>query len=79
MSTLTLDAYKSVIKEPARRDPRAYIITSNQSDFPTVTKFVNTLRNIGDEVNQATAAFTEAGKNYPAGAYAEDMDMTSRV
>ena len=28
--------YNQVLREPTRRDPRAYILTANQSDFGTV-------------------------------------------
>jgi hypothetical protein len=68
-SSMSVETYKAVFKDPARRDPRVYIITSAQADFPTVTKFINTLRYVGVEVNQATAPFSAAGKNYPAGSY----------
>jgi hypothetical protein len=39
------------LKNPARRDPRVFVITSAQPDFPTATKFINTLRYIGVEVD----------------------------
>ncbi|MBK8249567.1 MAG: peptidase [Gemmatimonadetes bacterium] len=67
--TLSLAEYRAVMKDPARRDPRAYVIPSTQADFATATKFVNTMRYIGVEVHQATAAFTAGGKNYAAGSY----------
>ena len=66
---LTLAQYNQVIKDPAHRDPRAFVIPSDQADFPTATKFVNTLRYIGIEVFQANAPFTANGKNYPASSY----------
>ena len=48
---------------------RGYIIPSDQADFPTATKFVDTLLKNGITVMKATAAFTVNGKNYPAGSY----------
>jgi hypothetical protein len=51
------------------RDPRGYIIPSDQADFPTATKFVNALLKGGIEVERATADFTVAGKRYLAGSY----------
>src|SRR5262249_18458852 len=32
----------AALHRPERRDPRAYIVPSDQPDFPTATKFVNT-------------------------------------
>ncbi len=61
--------YASVLHDPAHRDPRGYIISADQADFPTATKFVNALLKNGVAVMKATAPFTVAGKNYPAGSY----------
>ena len=54
---------------PERRDPRGYIIPADQADFNTATRFVNALIKGGIDIHRATAAFTVAGKNYPAGSY----------
>lgn len=51
------------------RDPRGFIIPSDQPDFPTATRFVNALLETGITVHRATAAFETAGKRYPAGSY----------
>jgi hypothetical protein len=51
------------------RDPRGFIVPSDQPDFLTATKFVNTLIKAGAVVQRATAPFTVAGKTYPAGSY----------
>ena len=61
--------YDAVMKDPALRDARAYIIPANQSDFPTAVRFINSLLRSGIRVEKATAAFTAEGKNYPAGSY----------
>ncbi|MFT4154554.1 M14 metallopeptidase family protein [Parafilimonas sp.] len=61
--------YDSVYKNPAYRDPRGYIISSGQTDFPTAARFINTLITSGIEVEKATADFTVNGKQYPAGSY----------
>jgi len=61
--------YDSVYKNPSLRDPRGYIISTNQSDFPTAVKFINTLIKSGILVHKATAEFTVEGKTYPAGSY----------
>jgi hypothetical protein len=61
--------YASVLHDPKYRDPRGYIIPSDQVDFPTATKFVNTLLKNGITVMRAKAAFEVNGKSYPANSY----------
>ena len=61
--------YNNVLHDPKMRDPRGFIIPSDQPDFPTATKFVNVLIKGGVVVHRATAPFTVAGKQYPAGSY----------
>ena len=63
------ELYNTVLHDPALRDPRGYIIPSDQADFPTATKFINTLIKNGITVLKATAAFDVAGKHYPAGSW----------
>ncbi len=61
--------YFDQLHSPESRDPRGYIIPLDQPDFPTATKFVNSLLKTGIEVDRAKTAFTVAGKTYPAGSY----------
>jgi hypothetical protein len=61
-----LAKYASIMRNPADRDPRGYIIPSDQPDFLTATKFVNALIKNGIVVQRATAPFVVAGKSYPA-------------
>ena len=61
--------FYSVLHAPERRDPRGYILPSDQPDFPTATKFINALRHVGVIVHRATAPFAVNGKQYPAGSY----------
>jgi len=61
--------YDEVMKKPELRDPRGYIISLDQPDFPTAVKFVNALIKVGVSVHRATADFTVAGKKYPAGSF----------
>jgi hypothetical protein len=51
------------------RDPRGFIIPSDQDDFGNATRFVNALIKSGITVMRATAPFTVAGKQYPANSY----------
>jgi hypothetical protein len=61
--------YDAVMKDPALRDARAYIIPADQPDFPTAVKFVNALIKSGVVIHRATSSFQAAGKTYPAGSY----------
>src|SRR5688572_25843675 len=76
---ISMAVYNSVLKDPARRDPRVYVIPSDQADFPTATKFVNTLRYVGVEVHQATAPLPANGKTYPAGSYVVKTAQAGRA
>ena len=65
----TRDDWERVLRQPEDRDPRGFVISSEQRDFLTATKFVNTLLYNGVDVHRATADFTIDGKSYPAGSY----------
>jgi Zinc carboxypeptidase len=67
--TAPADLYKKILHDPAQRDPRGYILSADQPDFPTATKFVNALMKSGVIFEQATADFTVAGKHYPKNSY----------
>jgi len=68
-ATIPASLYNSVLHDPAYRDPRGYIITADQPDFPTAVKFINALIKNGVTVQKATSAFPVAGKTFPAGSY----------
>ncbi len=61
--------FARLFRDPAKRDPRGYVLPADQPDFLTATKFVNTLIGTGVRVHRATADFTAAGKKYPKGSY----------
>jgi Zinc carboxypeptidase len=63
------EIYSTVLHDPKMRDARGYVIPSSQSDFATVTRFVNVLLKNGISVFKASAPFTVAGKNYPANSF----------
>jgi len=75
MSVKYLD---TVMKNPVNRDPRGYIISADQPDFTTAIRFLNALIRTGIGVQKATAPFTVAGKNYPAGSYIVKTDQAFR-
>jgi hypothetical protein len=68
-ATGTRDQFDKLLRDPSMRDPRGYIIPSNQPDFPTATKFINTLIKNGVAIERATAGFAVGGRKYPAGSY----------
>lgn len=61
--------YDSVYANPSKRDPRGYVLSADQPDFPTALKFLNALIKSGIQVHKATSGFTLSGKSYPAGSY----------
>ena len=68
-NTVPLAQYEKLAKRPEWRDPRGYILPADQPDFLTATKFMNALIKTGVTVHKATAAFSVAGKQYPAGSW----------
>ena len=69
MRAIPGELYNTILHDPKLRDPRGYIIPSDQADFATATEFVNALLKNGIAIHRATAAFQVAGKSYPAGSY----------
>jgi hypothetical protein len=61
--------FERQFRDPARRDARAYIVPSDQPDFLTATKFIDTLLKNGVAVHRATAAFMVGTRSYPAGSF----------
>jgi hypothetical protein len=70
--------FDSVLKNPANRDARGYILPSDQPDFATATRFINALIGDGIEVQKATAAFTVNSKSYPAGSFVVKTNQAFR-
>lgn len=63
------DVWETVFRDPARRDPRGFIIPRQQADFPTATKFVNTLIKQGITIHRATEKFEVDGRTFGKGSY----------
>ena len=61
--------YFALLRTPAWRDARAYVLSASEGDFLTSTKFVNALIKAGVVVHRATAPFTVGTKPYPAGSF----------
>ena len=58
-----------MLRKPENRDPRGYVIPSDQPDFLTAIKFANALIRNGVTVERASSTFRIAGKSYPAGSF----------
>jgi hypothetical protein len=65
----TAEQFKALLRNAESRDPRGYVLPSDQPDFATATKFINTLLKVGVTVHRSSAPFTVGGKSYPAGSY----------
>jgi zinc carboxypeptidase len=65
----TVSQFKTLLRDPSLRDPRGFILPSDQPDFPTATQFINALIRTGIVVHRATAQFTIGAKTYPAGSF----------
>ncbi len=72
------EAMAAMIKDPAMRDARAYVIPADQPDFPTAVEFANTLVKNGVTVERATGRFTVNGKGYPMGSLVVRCDQAFR-
>jgi Zinc carboxypeptidase len=77
-ATVPAELYNTVLHDPKLRDPRGYILPSDQPDFATTAKFVNVLLKNGITVLKASSAFTVAGKNYPAHSYVVKAAQAAR-
>ena len=66
---IPLKYYNLVLKDSTLRDPKAYILPSDQADFPVVVSFINALIRSGILVHKSVSDFSIAGKKYPAGSY----------
>ncbi len=68
-NTVPIAQYEKLTKKPEWRDPRGFVLSADQPDFLTATKFMNALIKNGVAVHKATAAFSAGGKQYPAGSW----------
>ncbi|MGH7500725.1 MAG: M14 family metallopeptidase [Longimicrobiales bacterium] len=61
--------FERLLRDPADRDPRGYILSADQPDFLTAAKFMEALAETGVQIHRATSQFQVAGKTYPAGSF----------
>ena len=67
-----------ILRDPARRDPRAFVIPAGQPEFAQALDFLQALSFAGIEINRATASFAINGKTYPAGSFVVRTDQAFR-
>jgi hypothetical protein len=66
---MPLKYYDQILADKNLRDPRGYIISSDQPDFPAAVTFINALIYSGIKIQKSIAEFIVEGKKYPAGSY----------
>jgi Zinc carboxypeptidase len=71
-------AYAAVLRDPMRRDPRAFIIPAGQPEFAQALDFLQALSFAGIEIDKATADFSVKGVNYPTGSFVVRADQAFR-
>lgn len=72
-------SYWAELRRPGDRNPRAYIIPSDQKDFNRAIAFVNSLIKSGIEVERADKEFLVADKKYPDGSLIVRTDQAYRA
>ena len=60
---------RDAVESPRPGDPFAFVIPSEQVDYPTTLRLIEMLQFGRAEIHQATEAFVADGKNYPAGSF----------
>ncbi|MBT8398532.1 MAG: peptidase, partial [Gemmatimonadetes bacterium] len=63
----SVEDFNRFLRDPSKADPRAFIIPSDQADFPTAVHFANALIKNGVSVHRATDDFSVGSREYPAG------------
>ncbi|MES2124780.1 MAG: M14 metallopeptidase family protein [Gemmatimonadota bacterium] len=71
-------AEAAVLRDPARRDPRAYVIPAGQPEMGNAIDFLQALSTSGIEIQKATAPFTINGISYPRGSFVVRGDQAFR-
>ena len=60
---------RDAVDSPRPGDPFAFVIPSQQRDYPTTLRLIEMLHFGRAEIHQATEAFVADGMNYPAGSF----------
>ncbi|MBX3462968.1 MAG: peptidase [Planctomycetes bacterium] len=70
---------ESVFADPLLRDPRAYVLRSDQQDWGAAQRLARALWRCGVEVQRATAPFDLGGATMPAGSLVVRCDQAYRA
>ena len=73
------DAGDAVFSDPMLRDPRAYVLRSDQRDYAAVVRFVRALQKSGVEVLFAKEPFPVNGVECPAGSFVVECAQAFRA
>lgn len=71
-------AMEQVLRDPSRRDPRAYIIPAGQPEMGNSVDFLTAMSTSGVEIQKATAAFSVGSTSYPKGSFVVRTDQPFR-
>jgi hypothetical protein len=73
------DEPETVFADPLLRDPRVYVLRSDQSDWSACQRFVRALQRCGVEVHRAKDSFPLNGVTMPAGSFVVRTDQAYRA
>jgi len=68
----------SILRDAARRDPRAFVIPVDQPEFAQALDFLQSLSFAGIEISRSTGNFSINGVNYPGGSFVVRADQAFR-
>ena len=71
-------AYAAVLRDPVRRDPRAFVIRADQPEFAQAIEFLQALSFAGIEIHKTTADMTVGSISYPKGSFVVKSDQAFR-
>jgi hypothetical protein len=71
-------AMAAVLRDPARRDPYAYVIPADQPEIGNALDFLDAMLVSGIEVQRATEPFRLGNREYPAGSFVIPMAQPFR-
>lgn len=71
-------AQAAALRDPARRDPRAYVIPANQPEIGNALDFLQALSTSGIEIQKATSDFSIGTARYPKGTFVVRADQAFR-
>jgi len=71
-------AQAAALRDPTRRDPRAFVVPAGQAEMGNAIDFLQALSTSGVEIQKTTAAFAVGGVTYPKGSFVVRGDQAFR-